>query len=214
MRGAGPQHKEALVSAIETVAGIQTTLDGVPTSGMLDVDLIRVAMAAQGCTHASINLVMEKVMNESVRVYSNICPDELVSKVCPGVRELLAQLQREGCVMGVVTGNISGIGWKKLELAGLRDFFSVGAFAEDADTRAGVAEIAVARALTAGLVDERCQIALIGDHQNDIAAAKANGYRSVSVATGFSTAAELALLQPDVLVRDLTELDAAMLWVG
>ena len=211
IRSAGPQHKEALIRGIKTVAGVLTTLDGVPTSGMLDGDLIRAAMRATGCTDSSIDPVIHQIMREGERVYSTICPDELASKVCPGVRELLSRLQEKDCVLGLVTGNVSGIGWKKMELAGLRQYFSVGAFAQDASTRAGVARIAASRAADCGLVNEECKITLIGDHQNDIHAAKANGFRSVAVATGFSPMAELALQEPDVLVNDLAEFDAAVL---
>ena len=115
-----------------------------------------------------------------------------------------------GSILGLVSGNVSGIGWKKMELAGVRPYFSVGAFAEDASTRSELARIAALRAAETGLVNEDCHITLIGDHENDIQAAKANAFRSVAVATGFSPISDLALLHPDVLVTNLTELNPAL----
>ncbi|MBV8706786.1 MAG: hypothetical protein JO028_06340, partial [Acidobacteriaceae bacterium] len=48
LRGAGPHHKEALVEGIRRVTGITTTLDGVPTSGTLDRDLIALMLRVAG----------------------------------------------------------------------------------------------------------------------------------------------------------------------
>jgi phosphoglycolate phosphatase-like HAD superfamily hydrolase len=131
--------------------------------------------------------------------------------VCTGVREFLEQLREHEAVLGLVTGNLSEIGWKKVELAGLRDYFSVGAFSEDGHTRAELARIAAERARTYCEEIQRCLITLIGDHANDIEAAKANGFRSVAVATGVSSADELEKFSPDILVRDLRELTVAKL---
>jgi phosphoglycolate phosphatase-like HAD superfamily hydrolase len=47
---------------------------------------------------------------------------------------------------------------------------------------------------------------LIGDHVNDVWAAKANGFQSVAVATGVTPFDELRAAEPDYLVRDLREL--------
>ena len=49
-------------------------------------------------------------------------------------------------------------------------------------------------------------VALIGDHPNDINAAKENRVRSIAVATGVVGAEELAEHSPDVLVPDLRSL--------
>ena len=49
------------------------------------------------------------------------------------------------------------------------------------------------------------RIFLIGDHPNDVAAARANQVVSVAVATGLSSAEELAAAGPDLLLRHLGE---------
>ena len=67
-------------------------------------------------------------------------------KVCPGVRDLLRRLTARGVVIGLVTGNLSRIGWRKMERAGLRPYFRFGAFAEMARDRAGLVRIAIRRA--------------------------------------------------------------------
>jgi phosphoglycolate phosphatase-like HAD superfamily hydrolase len=71
--------------------------------------------------------------------------------------------------------------------------------------------IAVRHARQQGWIDRSSPVALIGDHPNDIRAARANGVRSIAVATGLVPSAELAEHAPDVLVPDLRALSMEML---
>ena len=77
-------------------------------------------------------------------------------------------------------------------------------------TRSELARKAAELAALSELAGTFRRISLVGDHQNDVAAAKANGFQSVAVATGIISAEELALASPDVLLRDLTEADPAI----
>ena len=54
--------------------------------------------------------------------------------------------------MGLVTGNLTRIGWWKLERAGLRRYFRFGAFGEMARNRAGLARLALRRARQEGWI--------------------------------------------------------------
>src|SRR6202012_536465 len=109
---------------------------------------------------------------------------DLRRRVCPGARMLLYKLSRRDVVTGLVTGNLTHIGWKKMERAGLRRYLRYGAFAELARDRAGLVKLAIREARRQGWIDRTSPIALIGDHPNDIRAARANRIRSVAVATG------------------------------
>jgi len=99
-----------------------------------------------------------------------------------------------------------------MERAGLKQYLRFGAFAELAPDRAGLVRIAVGRARREGWIDRASPIALIGDHPNDIRAARANSVRSIAVATGVVSAEELARHAPDVLVPDLRELSMEMIF--
>jgi len=114
--------------------------------------------------------------------------------------------------MGLVTGNLSAIGWRKMELAGLKDFFHCGAFSEDGPTRAQIAQLATKRAREQRHAAANCRVILIGDHRNDVEAAKANGIRSVAVASGPMPAAELRSVGPDIFVESLAELNIDLLF--
>ena len=211
LRGAGPHHKETLIAGIRRVTGLETTLDGVATSGALDRDLIALMLRAAGCSDDKICATLQEIAEACQAAYLQNCASDLRKFVCVGVREFLEQLREHGVVLGLVTGNLGEIGWKKVELAGLRDYFSVGAFSEDGHTRGELARIAAGRARAYCREAQHCPVTLIGDHANDIQAAKANGFRSVAVATGVSSAAELEKYSPDILVRNLAELTVAEL---
>jgi phosphoglycolate phosphatase-like HAD superfamily hydrolase len=209
IRGAGPHHKQALIAGIRQVTGLETHLDGVPTAGMLDRDLIAAMLRGAGASERRIRAWLGEIVAESQRAYVADCPADLGAFVCPGAREFIQEVSRRGAVLGLVTGNLTAIGWRKVELAGLRDQFSLGAFAEDGKTRARLAQVAAHRAVKGSFVKKPPKVTLIGDHLNDVAAAQANGFQSVAVATGVLLQEELRPAQPDFLVGTLAGLDPA-----
>ena len=212
LRGAGEPHKQALIEGIQRVTGLATHLDGIPTSGMLDHDLIAAMLRAANHPEPHIREAMRKIMDACQNAYCANCTSDLTQMVCPGVPALLSELLARGAVLGLVTGNLSGIGWRKMKLAGLREYFSVGAFAEDATTRTELAQVALQRAIKGGLVSAACRTSLVGDHPNDIRAARENGFRAIAVATGLISRDELQAVGPDILVSSLEELDVEELF--
>jgi phosphoglycolate phosphatase len=210
IRRAGPHHRQALVDAVRRTTGFETTTEGVPVAGMLDRDILRVMMSSAGMSEGSIRRAMPEIVRCAQSIYVRRCPD-LQRKVCPGVRSLLRRLERREAVIGLVTGNLSRIAWKKMEHAGLLPFFRFGAFAELAKDRAGLVRIAIREAKRKHGITPASPITLIGDHPNDVGAARANAVRSVAVATGLVSLEELQSHAPDILVRDLRSIAPEML---
>lgn len=210
IRRAGEHHRQALVEAVRRVVGVETTTDGVPVSGMLDRDILTTMMTHAGMKPAQIRKAMPAVVEHAQAIYVRTSP-VLKRKVCPGVRRALHHLNRRGAVIGLVTGNLTRIGWRKMERAGLRPYFRFGAFAELAKDRAGLVRIAIRQARRERWISRESSISLIGDHPNDIRAARANGIRAVAVATGLIPFEELQTHQPDVLLQDLRSLALEML---
>ena len=210
LRRAGPHHRDALAAAIKKITAIVTTTEGVPVAGMLDRDILSAMLRREGASAAFIRRHMPAIVEYAQRYYVRTCPD-LRRKVCPGARMLLYKLSRRGIPAGLVTGNLTRIGWTKMERAGLRRYLRFGAFAEMAHDRADLVGIALRHARREGWIDRTSPVALIGDHPNDIRAAKAHGVRSVAVATGLIAESELARHAPDILVPDMRALSIEML---
>ncbi|HLH20488.1 MAG TPA: HAD family hydrolase [Bryobacteraceae bacterium] len=205
VRRAGPHHREALVYGIRRVTGLETTTEGIPVQGMLDPDIVRVMMRRAGARASEIREALPEIQRAAERFYLRVCP-ALHDKHCPGVEAVLTKLLRRGILLGLVTGNLTRIGWRKLERAGLRRYFRYGAFGEMAKTRAGLAKLAIREARQRGWIERGAPISLVGDAPQDIEAARANRIRSISVQTGITPVEELVALAPDVMLRDLREL--------
>ena len=209
VRRAGPHHREALVHAVRRVTGLETTTDGIPVQGMLDPDILAIMMRVAGAKRAAIREAMPAVVRAAERYYLRVCP-ELGEKHCPGVEPTLQKLARRGILLGLVTGNLTRIGWRKLERAGLGGYFRFGAFGEMARTRGGLARIAIREAREHRWIGTEAPVSLIGDAPADILAARQNGIRAISVQTGITPVAELEALRPDVFLKDLRELRLRM----
>src|SRR5205807_1488989 len=102
-------------------------------------------MSRAGMKPLSISRAMPEIVRRAQAIYARCCPD-LQRKVCPGVRRLLRRLERNEAVIGLVTGNLSRIAWKKMDHAGLVRYFRYGAFAENANDRAGLVRLAIREA--------------------------------------------------------------------
>lgn len=210
IRRAGPHHRQALVDAVRAATGLETTTEGVPVAGMLDHEILRTMLLRAGMRPARIRAALPAIMRRAQLLYARSCPD-LGKKVCPGVRQLLTRLDRRGAIVGLVTGNLTRIAWKKMEQAGLKSYFRFGAFAELAKDRSGLVRLAVRHARRKNWINGSSRVSLIGDHPNDVLAARANNIRAIAVATGIVGMDELAMHSPDILLPDLRSLKLEML---
>ena len=206
IRKAGPHHRHALEAAVKLVTGLDSSTHGIPTQGMLDRDILSIMLANVKFSTAKTKRLMPELVQAAQSIYVNGDGPKLHRKVCPGVRMLLSRLHRRGVPTGLVTGNLTEIGWKKMERAGIKHYFRFGAFAEFAHDRAGLVKLAIKEARSKGWLECGAPVSLIGDHPNDIRAAQANGVRSIAVATGVVGAEELATHNPDLLIEDMRAL--------
>ena len=210
LRRAGPHHRQALERAVRRVAGVEASLDAVDCSGRLDGDLILELLRAGGTGEHEAARHASAIASLAERIYARSCPP-LEDKLCPGVRTVLERLRRRRVPMAIVTGNLPKIGWKKMRRAGIAEYFAFGAFAGQAETRAGLVAAAVEQARQTGVIAAQCRISLVGDHPNDVEAAKLNGIQSIAVATGVCSRDVLAAGGPDRLLTDLRDLRLGML---
>jgi phosphoglycolate phosphatase-like HAD superfamily hydrolase len=211
IRRIGPSHRQALIGAVRRVTGLETCVDGIPLHGMLDPEILVAMMTNAGASRSLARRAIPEIQRRAQSYFARHCPS-LERKVCPGVRRLLARLRGAGVPMGLVTGNFSRIGWKKVERAGLKDHFRLAACAEMGKDRATLLRLAIRQARARGWIRKGTRISLIGDTPRDIQAAQANGVLSVAVATGLCSMEELAVASPDVLVEDLRGLPPSVLF--
>jgi phosphoglycolate phosphatase len=133
------------------------------------------------------------------------------SEVCPGVWELIRELQRlpQAPLLGLVTGNIRLGAEIKLRHFNLWEVFQTGGFADDHEERDQIA--AAARQRGSRILGENLrgdQVVVIGDTPFDIRCARAIGAKALAVATGGAKLEELERHQPDWAIKDLRAVTA------
>jgi phosphoglycolate phosphatase-like HAD superfamily hydrolase len=173
-----------------------------------------------------------QIVAELARLHGIPCSPEQVTEACrmlaehgrtvkltpvllPGVPELLDLLRHRDFPLAILTGNLEEMAWAKIDAAGLRDAFEVGAFGDEADERADLVPLAIARAEEHfGRRFDLRRVCVIGDTPRDVACAKFHGARSIAVATGRWTREQLAEQGADVVLSDLTDQAAFLAAVG
>jgi phosphoglycolate phosphatase-like HAD superfamily hydrolase len=177
---------------------------------MLDVDILTLMLRKAGISRGRIPALLPDVRRAAEFSYRKQCGD-LRDRVIPGVTGLLAELKRRRVQAGLVTGNLRRIGWRKVERAGLRESFVLGAFSGEGKTRAALAIKAMGDARRKGYAGKNTKVVLIGDTPNDIEAARIAGIPCVATATGVYPAGELEPHRPTLLVTGLHEVSAERL---
>lgn len=133
----------------------------------------------------------------------------------PGILALLERLRTHhaqangspSVMLGLLTGNYSLAAPIKLRAASIdHTWFTITAFGDEASTRPGLTELAMARYQQhTGAAADPAQVIVIGDTPRDVACAKAHGCVAFAVATGTFSEGELVEAGADVVVPDLSD---------
>lgn len=139
---------------------------------------------------------------------------------CPGIPELLDELERQpGVTMGLLTGNYPETGAIKLRACGIEpERFPIRVWGDESPVsppaRTHLPPVGMERYRRAhGRGLEAADVTIIGDTPHDIACARAHGCRSIGVATGRYTVAELAESGADLAAQDLTDTKGVVQWL-
>ena len=183
----------------------------------VDVDLSLIPYP--GCTDRRIGHLIrrhfgiaddESILRAYLDDFVNFVSEELSqsdARILPGVSKIVEAVHvSPDHVQGLLTGNLQAAAEAKLVPFGLWDYFSFGAFADDAIERLDLGPIALARASdSCDATFVREAVTVIGDTPHDIACARAIGARSLAVASGCFTMDQLAACEPTFLVSSLEE---------
>jgi phosphoglycolate phosphatase-like HAD superfamily hydrolase len=199
----------ALTAALRTVHGIEGSLAGVDFAGRTDPWIVRQVLRKFGLPASP------EAITRYLDGYLAVLPTHMAAagaRVLPGAKRLLDEgAARADVAQALLTGNVRRGAETKLAYHGLWHYFPIGAFADDSEIRNELGPHALRRAREHwGVEFTPAQVWIVGDTPHDIACARAIGARVLAVASGSSSAAELARHQPDALMEDLT--DASAFW--
>ena len=202
----------AMRRAFHQLYGIEDGFRRVEFSGRTDWGILRDAMQQHGLGGSAEDFreEMGRFQETYYRLLEPALREAESGGVMPGVAELLEALAgREGVRMGLGTGNFRQAAFLKLRHFGLDGYLSEGGFGDDAEDRGELIGIAIERVGGGDRVDSR-SIWVIGDTPLDIAAAQANGARSLGVATGKDSVDELRAAGADLALEDLRDTEAVL----
>ena len=133
-------------------------------------------------------------------------------KVHDGVESLLIALSsRSNSYLGLVTGNLEKGARLKLDRAHLNQYFPIGAYGSDSANRLDLPAIAAERANRYYKQKfSPSEVVIIGDSVNDILCAKHYGAKCIAVNTGKTSWQELEVLNPEFLIKDLSNNEAVI----
>jgi phosphoglycolate phosphatase-like HAD superfamily hydrolase len=204
--------RQVMSLALEETYGTAGAIDGYSFAGKTDLGIITDLLTGAG-------LAADDVKAKLLRLYGSMAKrgsllfsqDGLVP--CPGVERLLTALKEDPqFVLGLQTGNAQSTALLKLSAAGIDpEQFPVAAFGSDAEEKDGLLPIAWRRArrLT-GHAFEGHNTFVIGDTLADVRSAQVHGAWAIAVASGSHSYEALAELQPDYLVKDLSDTEQMM----
>jgi phosphoglycolate phosphatase len=203
--GSGRRSLEQAFTETFDLENVGPATQHVRFSGVLDPVIQAEMAAALGVAPALLAERHEAFMASYLTHLVPECRRDRTARVLPGVRALLRDLQRDPDVhLGLVTGNVEAGARIKLEVHGLNPYFTAGGFGDDGPTRSAVARVAVSRVavdLPAAISPQ--QVMVIGDSELDVECGRSNGFRTLAVATGWTSREALDAARPDHLVEDL-----------
>jgi phosphoglycolate phosphatase len=193
-------HYTSFFSSVKSVIGRDLELDGVVLHGNTDPGILRDAFRAAELEEREWRPWLEDIL-DAMRRDVLAQREAMQVRVMPGVEATLEHLKARGAALGVATGNLESIGWLKVEVAGLRNWFTFGGFSDRFIVRADM--IAHVGALARAIVGADASVCVVGDTPADVSAAQANLLRVIAVATGRYSFDELLKCNPDACATTL-----------
>lgn len=209
--GAG---RRSILAAIAGTVAEPHTLPAIRFDGKTDPQIVIELLTAAGhpdpADPGRILAVLEQYLKH---LEEDLTANGHRSRVMPGIPPLLDALEQEpGIMLGLLTGNVAPGARLKLRAAGLDPGrFRVGAYGSDHAERPCLPPIAVERAEPlAGRRLSGDEVVIIGDTPADVACAASIGARTIGVATGGFTVAELEAAGADLVFADFSDTRRAM----
>ena len=142
---------------------------------------------------------------EAMAGYYDRVKERVRVEVMEGAGELLEELERRDCLMGLVTGNLEPIAWSKLEKAGLKRYFKAGGFGSDHICRTELVKTALKRVEENYGFRPGNEVFLLGDAPQDMQAGREAGIITIGIAGEIYSKEDLEKAGADHVVDDLKD---------
>ena len=197
----------AMTRAFQQAFGIEDAFKGESFGGRTDSYLVSKALTQAGLPDSGENHDLFRDTYLPLLAEEILQPGQGHKGLMPGARELLEALaEYDHLHLALLTGNYREAAQIKLQHFEIWDFFEWGAFSDDHHDRNELVPIARSRAETYDIPPAAIErVTVIGDTPHDIECARVAGARSIAVATGGFTVAQLKQAGADEVLPDLSD---------
>lgn len=203
----------AMRDAGRTLFDERFSVDGLEFAGRLDPLLLVELLQLNSQPVTAANLDAFRRAYHQVLAERAQDPTRSFGRALPGVLGLLEKLRTAQAAMGLLTGNFAETGAIKLRCCGIDPaWFNPAVWGDDSSlsppSRDHLPAIAMDRARSLGLGSiHPGDVLIVGDTPADVRCARANGCRSVAVATGKYNMQQLKDAGADRVLQDLSDVD-------
>jgi len=204
-------HDRVTRRALKQVLGIDAGMSDVDYAGRTMTDSWHELARRKGIADETYWAKVPELLRTFEADFPAALPADPASYVLPGARELLAALARTDNLVVLYTGDSPGVARAILRAAGLEKHFAFCFFGTEVAERADMVRAAIKKA------EERTgrrfagkDIVIVGDSIRDVACGRVFDARTIAVATGFYSRADLLAAGPDHLVASLQDYRAVL----
>jgi phosphoglycolate phosphatase len=193
----------AMSEAARDMTGVAGLADGVSFAGATDLDVARQLLELGGVLEPT-EAQKRQLLDHYIRhIQTLIEEDSYVPLGTP--TDVIPELEQQGAVIGLGTGNVRIGAECKLENAGIAALFrfDLGGYGDDSHERADILRIGVERCRP-HVRSRTAPVIVIGDTPLDVAAAKAIGAKCIGIPAGSITADDLEAAGADGVVREVS----------
>lgn len=197
-------HKKSFSKGFEKAYGIKADLNDTSYRGKTDKRIIIEIMKKHGLSKKQVLFKINDAYEAMSKYVKQMIGSDNSIKPITNVRKLLVELEKNGHILGLVTGNIEKVAKMKLEKVGLLKFFDIGEFGDSSEMRSRLVKNAIKDTEEKFKIKFRKKdVFVIGDTPLDIEAGKEVDVMTIAVSTGRYSLSELEKYRPNYVFENL-----------
>ncbi|MFC1711367.1 HAD family hydrolase [Patescibacteria group bacterium] len=195
---------KSIVVAIKNVFGVDVEFNIAEHDGSTDRKIIVDLLKEKGISEDKVILKLAKLSEERTKYFVTHAGNTYKNSVFKEAVEFAQKLKSKNIYIGLLTGNFSQVGWKKLKMANIDSLFDFGLFGEMAENRNELAKLIFKKAKHKLNINfSKDNIFIIGDTPRDMECGKKAGVKTIGVATGIFNKNILKKAGADLAVSNL-----------